>query len=170
MADNAKARRYLATCIRRLPGVASYVQNMVRYVQGRFTIGAVGVLLDTNERILLVEHVFHPEYPWGFPGGWASRNEMPQQTVVREFKEETNLDINTIQPLIIWQTNRWRNHINLAFLVELTNPAATNTITLSNELLAYQWACRDSLPPMLPEHINLVDLAIKFYRENNQCT
>ncbi len=165
MARRSRSRRLLATSLQRIPFVASSMQHLVRRLQGRFTVGAVGVLLDDKERVLLVEHVFHPEFPWGPPGGWSNRNELPQRTVEREFKEETNLDIISIRPLNVWKSARWRNHLNLAFLVELANPNAPNSICLSGELLDYQWASHNALPPMFPEHIKLVDIAIKFHRE-----
>ena len=49
----------------------------------------------SNNKILLVKRIktsqLFPEY-WVFPGGRPEDGEEPEQTVVREVKEETNLD------------------------------------------------------------------------------
>jgi 8-oxo-dGTP pyrophosphatase MutT (NUDIX family) len=49
----------------------------------------------SNKKILLVKRVkntlLFPEH-WVFPGGRPEDGELPEETVVREVKEETNLD------------------------------------------------------------------------------
>jgi len=61
-------------------------------------VGAVGVVFNDEGEVLLVEHVFRPNYNWGLPGGWVERGENPADTVRREFEEElgTKLDIKRL--------------------------------------------------------------------------
>lgn len=64
----------------------------------RHHVGAVGVVFNDEGEVLLVEHVFRPNYNWGLPGGWVERGENPADTVRREFEEElgTTLDIKQL--------------------------------------------------------------------------
>jgi 8-oxo-dGTP diphosphatase len=115
----------------------------MRLIQPRFTMGAVGVLLDaTGTRVLLVEHVFHARKPWGLPGGWINRGEDPGQTVEREFYEETGLRVRAIQPVLI-ERGRLDSHMEVVFLVRLDG--ADQRVRLSDELLHWGWVPIDDL-------------------------
>ncbi|NDJ84871.1 MAG: NUDIX hydrolase [Chloroflexi bacterium] len=145
------------------------MQRVYRRFQGRFTVGAVGVLLNAAGEVLLVEHVLHPRQPWGLPGGWVSRNELPQKAVEREFHEETGLGVRVTHPLDIWPGQHWRNHIDMAFAVEMVDTEQLNSapqIRLSGEFLSYQWASLDSLPALFPEHRHVISLAVKQQQRN----
>jgi 8-oxo-dGTP diphosphatase len=52
-------------------------------------------LLERNGNILLVANAYpnHSELLWNLPGGRQDRHETCAQTVVREFREETTLDV-----------------------------------------------------------------------------
>lgn len=138
------------------------MQTLYRRFQPRFTVGAVGVLLNDDHEILLVEHVFHPLHPWGLPGGWVDANELPSVAVQREFSEEMNLSIEVVMPLEIWSNKFWFNHLDMAFIVKLTEPFPP-TVELSAELTDYQWFKRDELPHLLPDHYRIIDLALRYH-------
>ena len=57
----------------------------------RHRVGVNVVVMDERQRVLLLKHVFHPQSPWGLPGGWLSRHEDPKEGVLRELREETGL-------------------------------------------------------------------------------
>jgi len=63
-------------------------------------VGAVGAIFNNAGQVLLVEHVFRPDYPWGLPGGWVNRGENPAYTVQREIKEELNLTVEVKKLLL----------------------------------------------------------------------
>lgn len=60
----------------------------------KFMVGVTGVVRDDSGRVLLLRHrMWPPERPWGLPTGYADKGEEFQQTIVREVKEETGLDV-----------------------------------------------------------------------------
>lgn len=57
-------------------------------------VPAVAVILQQNENVLLVKRKFEPHAgDWSLPAGFIECGEGPEQTAIREVKEETNLDI-----------------------------------------------------------------------------
>jgi 8-oxo-dGTP pyrophosphatase MutT (NUDIX family) len=66
----------------------------------RHHVGAVGVVFNNKGEVLLVEHVFRPNYNWGLPGGWVERGENPADTVRREFGEELGATLDIKQLLL----------------------------------------------------------------------
>ncbi|MBN2304824.1 MAG: NUDIX hydrolase, partial [Anaerolineae bacterium] len=117
----------------------------------RFTMGVVGVLPDAaGERLLLVEHLFHPYKPWGLPGGWLNRGEGPAEAVVREFREETGLRVRAVRPLLIKSEWGLRRHMNAVYLCALDGE--NQSVRLNGELLDYRWTTPDDLPPLANFH------------------
>lgn len=53
------------------------------------TIGVVAIVLDTEHKVLLVEHSYQPG--WRLPGGGVSRGESVCDTVARELYEELGI-------------------------------------------------------------------------------
>ena len=60
-------------------------------------------LIDNNDQILISKRPEkkHLSGYWEFPGGKVEKNETPENAVIREVKEELNVDINNkcIAPL-----------------------------------------------------------------------
>lgn len=154
-------RRRIARLMQRVPALADTIRRGYRLFQPRVTMGAVGVLLNAQNQIFLLEHVFHGEYPWGLPGGWVDRHELPAQAVEREFLEETGLVVKSMCQLEIWMSREWRGHVDFAFAVELATPEEEIVPQLSYELIGYKWVNRQDLPAMLPVHQHVIDLAIE---------
>ncbi|HML22238.1 MAG TPA: NUDIX hydrolase [Aggregatilinea sp.] len=141
-------RRRFAMVLRRFPWIAVTIQRLYQIVQPRFTIGAVGVLLDASgDHVFLVEHVFHAVHPWGLPGGWLDRREDPADGVAREFREETGLRVRAVRPLLIQRATGMPHHMDVAYLCALDGEP--QAVTLCGELLAARWVPWDAIPPMI---------------------
>lgn len=148
----------ISNVIRRLPWLSVLVWRVVHWIQPRFSVGIIGILLDdTGERVLLLEHVYHYPHPWGLPGGWIDRGEDPAACIVREFHEETTLRVRVVRPLVVNLSVEWRNHITVCFLCALES-GDPKAITLSHELSDYQWARLDDLPPLVEFHRKAIAL------------
>jgi 8-oxo-dGTP diphosphatase len=104
-------------------------------------VGAVGAVFDDTGRVLLVEHVFRTDFPWGLPGGWIERGEDPRETVRREVEEELGLEIEVGALLASEQiglTDRSTHppHLGLAYCCRLIG----GTCRLTREVVSIEWA------------------------------
>ena len=63
---------------------------------------AVGVILGADGRILLAKRPDHLHMGgrWEFPGGKVEDNETIQQAMTRELKEELDIEVQAMEPLI----------------------------------------------------------------------
>lgn len=74
---------------------APFQARLLWLLNAKFDCGVTGVVGDGDGRVLLLRHRFwDPEQQWGFPGGFAKRGEQPRDTVVREVREETGLEVS----------------------------------------------------------------------------
>jgi 8-oxo-dGTP pyrophosphatase MutT (NUDIX family) len=153
-------KQLVANLIRRVPWVGHIVQTAYRVLQPHVTVGAVGAVFDAQGQLLLVEHVFHPRFPWGLPGGWMARREAPADTVRREVFEETGLRVDIIRPLAIVPTLMLRDHLDVAFLCELAPESESSQVKLSGELLDFRWADPLDLPKLGEFHTRVVAAAL----------
>jgi 8-oxo-dGTP diphosphatase len=146
--------RQFSGFIRRYPLLIRLPYLIYRRFQPRYTIGVVGILINDQGQILIVEHVLHPENPWGLPGGWIGNNEEPAVAVVRELKEELELD--AIAKQVIYVKKPSKNHIDIAFLCEASNSVGN----ISKELLDYRWTDPEQLPSLNIFHKTAIKLAL----------
>lgn len=55
---------------------------------------ASGLIINEKKEVLLINH--KKLGVWLYPGGHISKNETPEQALIREVKEETGLDVETL--------------------------------------------------------------------------
>jgi 8-oxo-dGTP diphosphatase len=132
------------------------MRTILQPIQPHFTAGVVGVVLNAHGEVLMVEHVFHPEHPWGLPGGWMGQGEAPAHALARELQEETGIQISIESPLLVETGYYFRSHLDIAFLCH----ARSDVSSLSSELLDYRWVDLSEVPPMLPFHQAAVQAAM----------
>lgn len=151
-------RQQLALLIRRIPLLMRIPYYLYRFIQPKYSIGVVGVVINEKQEVLLVEHVFHPKRPWGLPGGWIGFDENPAETASREISEELGLDVGATQLLVAEKTQY--HHIDFAYLCHPMG--LDNDITdLSYELLGYGWFTQQTLPPLHAFHYLAIETAFK---------
>ena len=93
-----------------------------------------GILIE-NERILLIEHSKNDKKYWLVPGGGVDWGESTAESLIREYKEETNLDIEVESFLFLSETiapDKEKHVINLYFKVKRKDTSKEN-LKLGNE-------------------------------------
>lgn len=146
----------IARFLRAAPVLGAVAHRLIRLVQARFTVGAVGVILNDAGQLLLLKHVYHPRIGWGLPGGYVARHEDPATAVEREIREETGLQVRVLAPLQIGLGVN-RDHLDLAYLCRLVGE---NVIVLNGEILDYQWVLPTALPELLSFHERAIRQAL----------
>ena len=78
-------------------------------------------IIDANDQILIAKrpNKKHLSGFWEFPGGKVEKGESPENALVREVKEELNIDINNkcIAPLTFSEFNYEKFHLLLLLYV-----------------------------------------------------
>ena len=154
-------RRRILNFIQRIPRVFALIFYVYRFFQPKYTVGVIGIIVNEKGEVLLVEHVFHPERPWGMPGGWIGRNEDPAAAVKREIREELSMDVSIKQLLHTAKTQR--NHLDVAYLCEPQGEVGT----LSYELLNYRWTKFEDLPTLYKFHTEALEEAKRIFSKQS---
>ncbi len=63
---------------------------------------AVKALIKSDDKFLIIEQEFDGRRYFDLPGGKVEYGESPYETLIREVKEETSLDIEILKPLGVW--------------------------------------------------------------------
>src|ERR671939_78358 len=92
-------RRVLLRIWRDVPFPNWLRQVFLRVLNPSFMVGAMALIQDDRGRILVLEHTYRRDVPWGLPGGWLKHAESPEAGLEREVLEETGLTVAVEQLL-----------------------------------------------------------------------
>lgn len=101
-------------------------------------LAASGIILQDKKILLLQRSHYTENYPeyWGCPGGRAEVGETAEQNVIREVKEECNLDFI---PTEIIKTGIWQDRKYYRFLGNWTGEIMIQNL----EVMNYDWFSYD---------------------------
>lgn len=108
------------------------------------TLGAQGVVIDAQERVLLVRHSYRPG--WHFPGGGVEWNETIEAALAREVMEEAGVIVQ--QPVALhgvfanFEASRG-DHVALYLVRDWTQPDAPHR---TYEIVEHGFFAIDALP------------------------
>lgn len=107
-----------------------------------------GLVLSAEKKLLLVRE--NLDGLWSLPGGWADVGNSPKETIVKEFKEETGLDV-TAKALLAVFDKRFHAHppqpfyvYKMVFYCEPTSFALAKGF----DILDVQYFAIDNLPEL----------------------
>jgi ADP-ribose pyrophosphatase YjhB (NUDIX family) len=106
-----------------------------------FPITTVGALIFNPAREVLMIRTHKWSDLWGIPGGKIKWGETAEDALVREIKEETNLDVTNIQFAMVQDCIRSKEFFKEAHFVLLNYTCDTNStaVTLNDEAEEFQW-------------------------------
>ena len=105
---------------------------MIEKIRPRVRVA--GILIEGG-RILLIEHTKNDKKYWLVPGGGVDWGESAAEALIREFKEETSLDIEVEKFLFISETiapDKQKHVINLYFKIKKSENSS-NIMKLGEE-------------------------------------
>ena len=120
----------------------------------KFMVGVTGVVRDGDGRVLLLRHrMWPPDRQWGLPTGYAIKGEEFQQTVVREVREETGLEVKAGR--LVHLTSGYRLRVEVAYEAVLVGGELKID---SFEILEAKWFSPHNLPEGIQESHRLLIL------------
>jgi 8-oxo-dGTP diphosphatase len=131
-------------------------QIFLRILNPSFMVGAMALIQDDQGRLLVVEHTYRREVPWGLPGGWLKHAESPEAGLAREVLEETGYRVR-VQSLLA--ADFWGSHqFDLLYRASIES----GTYQSSDETARHAWCLPDQLPELLPNQRALLRKAKVF--------
>lgn len=157
----------------------NYIARMRAKVghEGMIFPSAWGVLWNKDRDAILLEKRGDSKKGYGFPGGFLEYGESPMQAVVREFKEETNLDVRVVRLLgvatHVTDLNSWgdaQETLSMGFEVELVDPDQVAELKVDgDETLDAGFIPLNPLPEMfVPAAQQTLDMVMHENEETNQ--
>jgi ADP-ribose pyrophosphatase YjhB (NUDIX family) len=123
----------------------SWVRHaFLRILNPSFMVGAMALIRDDQQRILVLEHTYRKQVPWGLPGGWLKHAESPEVGLAREVFEETGLRVS-VDALLA--ADFWGD-TQLDLLYRCT--VQSGVYTSSDETASHRWVHTNELPELMP--------------------
>lgn len=123
---------------------AHYSRFALGVLRGETESHGVRLIIVDERRVLLVSHWYAP-FAWTVPGGGVGKNETPEEAAMREGREETGLEINSLAGEIGTYTGKLGKADRVTFYY--TGDFSGNLAMRPNlEIMARSWFDLDSLP------------------------
>ncbi|MBI5297095.1 MAG: NUDIX domain-containing protein [Chloroflexi bacterium] len=111
-----------------------------RLVRPRFRVAVAALIFDEQGRVLLFKHTYR-KFEWGLPAGSLEHREQPERAVLREFLEETGMQIE-VQRLLLAESSKDDHHVSLIYLCRLVS----GEFRESNEISEIRYFALNDLP------------------------
>ncbi len=124
----------------------------------------VGVVVNAQKELLVTQRPLQKSYSgyWEFPGGKKEAEETPQEALVRELKEELDINVLTAEP---WQQMEYAYPEKLVFLdLWIVREFTGQPQGMENQ--AFQWVALDQLNAInfLPANKMMLAAVIEKFR------
>jgi 8-oxo-dGTP diphosphatase len=111
-------------------------------MSGTTIIVTSAIIRNYENKVLIVKREPNDSFPnkWEFPGGKADYGEHPEDSVKREIKEETGLEITPLFPVVINEYKNVKKNVSYIEIFYIADLTPTNQIvTLSTEHTEFAW-------------------------------
>lgn len=134
--------------------------------EGQKATAAIGIIVNPEQKFLLVKRAADDDWmpgKWALPGGGIEAGEHAALTIVREIREEVNLDIEAVKPLVdIKESNgTW-----CTYLIAVSK--TPEQLQLNHEHSEAKWIGLAELESFdgVPDLVQCVNEALKAYKRN----
>ena len=127
----------------------------MRTYRAKFRAAVAAMVFDEQGRILLFKHTYR-KFEWGIPAGGLEYNEQPDQAIVREFFEETGMELQ-VEKLLLAESSKEDRNISLIYLCTILS----GTFKESHEISEMKYFDVNDLPQMLFAEKNLIRWAVR---------
>lgn len=110
-------------------------------LNARFTVTVAAVILDEQNRVLLLQHRFRPGQDWGIPGGFINPREQPEDALRRELREEIGVELDNVEIALIHTMERVQQ-VEIVYRATARNEPQPCSI----EILRAEWFDLTALP------------------------
>jgi ADP-ribose pyrophosphatase YjhB (NUDIX family) len=129
--------------------------SIMNLTQDRFLVGVTGVILDSDNKILLFKHTYR-SHSWSLPGGYLKSGEHPREGLEREILEESGLVVS-VDESVKTRTDREFARLDLCY----TGVLIGGEFTPTHEVTEYGFFAVDQLPLLRQNQVFLIDLVLK---------
>jgi 8-oxo-dGTP pyrophosphatase MutT (NUDIX family) len=126
-----------------LPGTER-ARNSLLHILGAKSVGVRAIVLDGDNRVLLVKHTYRPR--WHTPGGGVQYGESPLSAIRRELKEEVGLIIKGDPKIFGIYRSKWRGLADYPILYIVNSFEGTAKVCDPMEIADVSWFSLGELP------------------------
>ena len=137
-----------------------------KYPRPAVTADCIVISKEPVPKVLLIERGDEPfKGCWAFPGGFMNMDETTEQCAIRELEEETGLHISEVHQIGAYskvdRDPRGRT-VTVAYLAIVDEPITVNG---QDDAAKAQWFSLSALPVLAFDHDEIVQDAVKKYKE-----
>ena len=137
-----------------------------KYPRPAVTADCIVITKEAEPKVLLIERGDEPfKGCWAFPGGFMNMDETTEQCAIRELEEETGLHISEVHQIGAYskvdRDPRGRT-VTVAYLAIVDEPITVNG---QDDAAKAQWFSLSALPVLAFDHDEIVQDAVKKYKE-----
>ena len=143
-------RRFFLRIWRIMPGWMQGFASAI--IRPHFQVIAAAILINDDGQVMLCEHTYLREHPWGMPGGDIHFGENPEDAVRRELREETGLEVQEARLLLI-DSSKQTHKVSLIYQCS----GVSGPFIPSDEVARVQYFDPDALPKLSPDQQTIIE-------------
>lgn len=126
-----------------------------KMVRVKFRAAVAALIFNERGQILLFKHTYR-KWQWGIPAGSLEYHEQPAEAIIREFREETSMQLQ-IEKLLTVISAQEAHHLTVVYLCKI----AGGEFKPSNEVSEMKYFDLNDLPKMLFAEKDLIRWAAR---------
>jgi ADP-ribose pyrophosphatase YjhB (NUDIX family) len=134
-----------------VPAVQNFFLNNKDYPTAKVDIR--GLLVDSDKRVLFVKE--QADNKWSLPGGWADVGYSASEVIIKEFREETGLEVTPLRLLAVFDKKMHPHPPQPSYVYKMVFHCQALSATLAKgfDVNDVAWFPIDELPPLSEDRI-----------------